>query len=49
LSVAGIVKEILTILLAVLLVPGDSLTLLNILGLLVSLSGIAYYNYVKLG
>jgi solute carrier family 35 protein C2 len=47
-SVAGIVKEILTILIAVIMVPGNDLTLLNILGLAVSIAGIVYYNRIKL-
>eukprot|EP00730_Choanoeca_flexa_P013057 TRINITY_DN4925_c0_g1_i2.p1 TRINITY_DN4925_c0_g1~~TRINITY_DN4925_c0_g1_i2.p1 ORF type:complete len:365 (+),score=38.29 TRINITY_DN4925_c0_g1_i2:65-1159(+) len=47
-SIAGIVKEILTISIAVLFVPGNSLTLLNMLGLGVSIVGIAYYNKIKL-
>jgi hypothetical protein len=46
--VAGIVKEIVTILAAVLLMPGDGLTLLNVLGLAVSIAGIIYYNMIKM-
>lgn len=48
LSIAGIVKEILTILLAVAIMPGEHLTFMNVLGLLVSMAGIAYFNYIKL-
>eukprot|EP00045_Choanoeca_perplexa_P017642 m.260624 g.260624 ORF g.260624 m.260624 type:complete len:353 (+) comp17591_c0_seq16:79-1137(+) len=48
LSVAGIVKEIITILIAVILVPGNDLTPLNVLGLAVSIAGIVYYNRIKL-
>lgn len=47
-SVAGIVKEIVTILAAVLIMPGEGLTLLNALGLGVSIAGIVYYNIIKL-
>jgi len=47
LSIAGIAKEILTILIAVILVPGNDLTPLNVLGLAVSICGIIYYNYIK--
>ena len=47
LSVAGICKEIFTILLAV-LVSGEHLTLLNVAGLVVSIIGIIYYNVLKL-
>eukprot|EP00055_Hartaetosiga_balthica_P005894 m.17944 g.17944 ORF g.17944 m.17944 type:complete len:438 (+) comp4865_c0_seq1:140-1453(+) len=46
LSVAGIVKEIFTIVVAV-VVTSEHLTLLNVLGLAVSIVGIAYYNIIK--
>ena len=45
-SVGGIVKEICTILIAV-VVGGETLTDLNILGLAVSICGIVYYNVIK--
>eukprot|EP00053_Salpingoeca_punica_P011539 m.102742 g.102742 ORF g.102742 m.102742 type:complete len:372 (+) comp15700_c0_seq2:600-1715(+) len=48
LSVAGILKEICTILLAV-IVTGEGLSAVNVLGLVVSIVGIAYYNYIKFG
>eukprot|EP00039_Didymoeca_costata_P008195 m.108960 g.108960 ORF g.108960 m.108960 type:complete len:405 (+) comp13988_c0_seq1:299-1513(+) len=47
LSIAGIAKELLTVGLAACLVSGNSLTGINVLGLLVSIVGIAYYNYIK--
>ncbi|KAI7871933.1 triose-phosphate transporter family-domain-containing protein [Mucor mucedo] len=47
LSVAGISKEIVIIILAV-LIYGDVLTTKNLLGLLVSIIGIISYNYYKL-
>lgn len=47
LSVAGIFKEVCTIVLAVLVMPDDHLTGLNVLGLVVSIIGIMYYNYLK--
>ncbi|EDQ91230.1 uncharacterized protein MONBRDRAFT_36149 [Monosiga brevicollis MX1] len=48
LSVAGIAKEIFTIMIAVICVPGNHLSTVNVLGLLVSIAGIAYYNMIKL-
>ena len=47
LSVAGIFKEVVTISFAVVLFGEDKLTTLNVLGLLVSICGIGYYNYIK--
>lgn len=46
LSVAGIFKEVLTILVST-IVYGDELTPLNISGLLVTILGIAVYNYLR--
>ena len=46
-SVAGIAKELVTIGFAAALVKGNGLTGINVLGLLISISGIALYNYVK--
>ena len=49
LSVAGIVKEIATIIVAVLAMPNENaLTALNVAGLALSIAGIAYYNHIKL-
>ncbi|OMH84987.1 putative sugar phosphate/phosphate translocator [Zancudomyces culisetae] len=47
LSVAGIFKEALTIVLSV-LIFGDVMTAKNTLGLIITLAGIAIYNYVKM-
>ncbi|KAF9086344.1 Triose-phosphate Transporter [Mortierella sp. AD031] len=47
LSVAGISKEIVVISLSI-LIFGDRLTFVNLLGLLVSIGGIMAYNYVKI-
>ncbi|KAG0274755.1 Triose-phosphate Transporter [Linnemannia exigua] len=47
LSVAGISKEIVVISLSM-LIFGDRLTFVNLLGLLVSIGGIMAYNYVKI-
>eukprot|EP00043_Microstomoeca_roanoka_P000201 m.27170 g.27170 ORF g.27170 m.27170 type:complete len:430 (-) comp10181_c0_seq1:46-1335(-) len=47
LSVAGIFKEICTIIVAVTFTPDNRLTTLNIFGLAVSIAGIAYYNLIK--
>ncbi|KAF9923123.1 Triose-phosphate Transporter [Linnemannia zychae] len=47
LSVAGISKEIVVITLSM-LIFGDRLTFVNLLGLLVSIGGIMAYNYVKI-
>jgi solute carrier family 35 protein C2 len=46
LVVAGVVKEVLTVTVACLF-GHESLTPINILGLLVSISGIIYYNVLK--
>lgn len=46
LSIAGICKELCTISIAVLL-AGETLTTLNVCGLVVSILGIAYYNVLK--
>jgi solute carrier family 35, member C2 len=45
-SVAGIFKEILTIVLSAVLF-GDTFTSLNIIGLCISLAGLAMYNYMR--
>ncbi|EGD81057.1 hypothetical protein PTSG_11000 [Salpingoeca rosetta] len=47
LSVAGIIKEICTIVVAVMFTPDNKLTTLNVFGLAVSIAGIAYYNITK--
>ena len=47
LSVAGIFKELLTFVLAWLLLPGNELSVINGVGLAVSLVGISYYNLLK--
>jgi len=47
LSVAGIAKELVTIGFAAALVQGNGLSAINVLGLLISISGIVLYNYVK--
>ncbi|KAG0237627.1 Triose-phosphate Transporter [Actinomortierella wolfii] len=47
LSVLGIVKEVATILISA-MVFHDQLTLVNILGLFVTLAGIGFYHYMKL-
>lgn len=47
LSIAGIFKEAVTIT-ASLIVFGDTLTLINILGLFVTMGAIAAYNYIKI-
>ncbi|PVZ98381.1 hypothetical protein BB558_005605 [Smittium angustum] len=46
LAVAGIVKEVLTILLST-LTFGDKLTVENVIGLIITLIGIGFYNYLK--
>ncbi|OLY83933.1 putative sugar phosphate/phosphate translocator [Smittium mucronatum] len=46
LAVVGILKEVLMIILAV-LIFGDQLTLINILGLFITIMGISLYNYLK--
>lgn len=46
-SVAGIVKEVTTIMAAI-VVFGDKLTGNMVLGLIISLCGIAYYNYLRI-
>lgn len=46
LSVAGIVKEVLTILLSS-TIFGDELTPINVTGLCIALAGIVLYNYLK--
>ncbi len=46
-SISGIVKEILTISLSAMFF-GDQFNWLNILGLVISLIGIAYYNYIRI-
>ncbi|CAK7564706.1 MAG: hypothetical protein SEPTF4163_002605 [Sporothrix epigloea] len=47
LSIAGIFKEVVTITTAT-LVFHDTLTLVNVLGLFVTLAAICYYNYIKI-
>ncbi|KAG0365429.1 Triose-phosphate Transporter [Gamsiella multidivaricata] len=47
LSVLGIIKEVVTIVISS-LVFHDRLTIINILGLVVTLSGIGFYHYMKL-
>ncbi|KAG0207502.1 Triose-phosphate Transporter [Mortierella sp. GBA30] len=47
LSVLGIIKEVVTILISS-LVFHDSLTLVNILGLFITLTGIGFYHFMKL-
>ncbi|KAF9101042.1 Triose-phosphate Transporter [Mortierella sp. AM989] len=47
LSVLGIIKEVVTIVVSS-LVFHDQLTLINILGLLITLSGIGFYHFMKL-
>jgi solute carrier family 35 protein C2 len=47
LSIAGIAKELVTVGIAAMFVEGNKLSGINIVGLLVSVCGIAYYNYIK--
>ncbi|CAK7267557.1 hypothetical protein SEPCBS119000_002614 [Sporothrix epigloea] len=47
LSIAGILKEVVTITTAT-LVFHDKLTLVNVLGLVVTMAAICYYNYIKI-
>jgi hypothetical protein len=47
LTVAGVFKELVTLLLAASTVKGNELTGINLLGLFVSLLGIGGYNYIK--
>lgn len=46
-SVAGIFKEIMTILLSA-VIFGDNFTPLNILGLVISITGVGLYNYIRI-
>ena len=48
LTIAGVFKELVTLVLAAATVKGDQLSLVNILGLIVSLCGIGGYNYIML-
>lgn len=47
LSIAGVFKELVTMVLAAAVVKGNELSTLNLLGLFVSLAGIGLYNYTK--
>lgn len=47
LSVAGVMKELVTMLIAAAAVKGNELSGLNLLGLFVSITGIGAYNYIK--
>jgi solute carrier family 35, member C2 len=47
LSIAGIAKELVTVGIAAMFVKGNELSGINVVGLMVSVSGIAYYNYIK--
>lgn len=46
-TVAGVFKELVTLVLAAATVSGNQLSALNVLGLCVSLLGIGGYNYIK--